>query len=72
MPGPPENARLLIASGARVDALWHAAALGRLARLGELPADSAESTPEFPRPSGTPAQAGSAARGSCCPIAVPI
>ena len=39
-------ARLLVASGARVDALWHAAALGLLARLGELLADSVESTPE--------------------------
>jgi uncharacterized protein len=39
-------ARLLVASGARVDALWHAAALGLLGRLGELLADSAESSPE--------------------------
>jgi uncharacterized protein len=39
-------ARLLVARGARVDVLWHAAALGLLARLGELLADSAQSTPE--------------------------
>ncbi len=39
-------ARLLVASGARVDALWHAAALGRLARVEELLTDPAESTPE--------------------------
>jgi uncharacterized protein len=33
-------ARLLVARGARVDALWHAAALGMLARLDELLAAS--------------------------------
>jgi hypothetical protein len=39
-------ARLLVARGARVDALWHAAALGLLARLDELLADDAHSAPE--------------------------
>ena len=39
-------ARLLVASGARVDALWHAAALGLLGRLEELLGDEAEGTPE--------------------------
>jgi ankyrin repeat protein len=39
-------ARLLVAKGARVDALWHAAALGMLARLEELLASEKESTPE--------------------------
>lgn len=33
-------ARLLVARGARVDALWHAAALGMLPRLEELLADA--------------------------------
>src|SRR2546421_3179218 len=32
-------ARLLVARGARVDALWHAAALGMTTRLGELLAE---------------------------------
>jgi hypothetical protein len=35
-------ARLLVASGARVDKLWHAAALGALSRLEELMADGAD------------------------------
>lgn len=35
-------ARLLVASGAPVDALWHAAALGMLARLDELLADATQ------------------------------
>ena len=39
-------ARLLVASGARVDALWHAAALGMLDRLEELLADDDKCTPE--------------------------
>ena len=39
-------ARLLVASGARVDALWHAAALGMLGRLEELLTETSESTPE--------------------------
>jgi hypothetical protein len=39
-------ARLLVASGARVDALWQAAALGLLTRLAELLADSTENAPE--------------------------
>jgi ankyrin repeat protein len=39
-------ARLLVARGARVDELWHAAALGLLARLRELLADDAQRTPE--------------------------
>ena len=39
-------ARLLVASGARVDALWQAAALGLLPRLRELLAGSGEGTPE--------------------------
>jgi uncharacterized protein len=37
-------ARLLIASGAKVDALWHAAALGLLDRLDELLADDSVAT----------------------------
>ncbi|MGF7239023.1 MAG: ankyrin repeat domain-containing protein [Frankia sp.] len=39
-------ARLLVASGARVDALWHAAALGLVARVEELLTNDALSTPE--------------------------
>ncbi len=39
-------ARLLVASVASVDALWHAAALGMLERLEELLATGAECTPE--------------------------
>ena len=38
-------ARLLVARGARVDALWHAAALGLLGRVEELLGDEAEGTP---------------------------
>jgi hypothetical protein len=39
-------ARLLVASGAKVDALWHAAALGLLDRLDELLADDSLATSE--------------------------
>jgi ankyrin repeat protein len=39
-------ARLLTASGAKVDALWHAAALGLLDRLDELLADESLATSE--------------------------
>lgn len=39
-------ARLLVASGARVDAIWHAAALGLLERLEELLANDKGATPE--------------------------
>jgi uncharacterized protein len=39
-------ARLLVASGATVDALWEAAALGLLERLEELLADDSIATPE--------------------------
>jgi ankyrin repeat protein len=39
-------ARLLVASGAKVDALWHAAALGMLDRLDELLADDSLATSE--------------------------
>ena len=38
-------ARLLVARGARVDRLWHAAALGELTRLRELLADRSTSEP---------------------------
>jgi hypothetical protein len=39
-------ARLLVSRGARVDKLWHAAALGQLARLEALIAGSPTPTPE--------------------------
>jgi ankyrin repeat protein len=39
-------ARLLVAKGARVDKLWHAAALGLLDRLEELLAEESLATPE--------------------------
>jgi uncharacterized protein len=39
-------ARLLVARGAKVDTLWHAAALGLLDRLEKLLADSSIATPE--------------------------
>ncbi|WP_308467803.1 ankyrin repeat domain-containing protein [Rathayibacter soli] len=39
-------ARLLVARGARVDALWHAAALGLSSRLEELLSDETLATPE--------------------------
>jgi ankyrin repeat protein len=39
-------ARLLVRSGAKVDALWHAAALGMLDRLEELLADHSSGTSE--------------------------
>lgn len=39
-------ARLLVASGARVDVLWHAAALGLTGRLEELLNDETLATPE--------------------------
>ncbi len=39
-------ARLLVQSGAKVDALWHASALGLLDRLGELLADDSVATSE--------------------------
>jgi uncharacterized protein len=39
-------ARLLVARGAKVDKLWHAAALGLLDRLDALLADESEATPD--------------------------
>ncbi len=39
-------ARLLVDRGARVDALWHASALGMLGRLEELLVDDEKCTPE--------------------------
>jgi uncharacterized protein len=39
-------ARLLVARGAKVDALWHAAALGLLDRLDELLAEDSLASPE--------------------------
>ena len=39
-------ARLLVESGAKVDALWHASALGMLDRLNQLLTDTSLATPE--------------------------
>ena len=56
-------ARLLVARGARIDKLWHAAALGRLDRLEQLLGRrSAVRRARCPRRSGTPAPQGSDAR----------
>lgn len=49
--------RLLVARGARVDKLWHAAALGLLGRIEQLVGERPRRPAKCPRRSGTPALA---------------